>query len=123
MANQTQKMKVGDTGPAFQVTLRDGDGTAVDVSGSTILFKMRFVQGRASGVQDTLKVNSAATLVDAANGVVEYQWAAGDTDTPGRYLAEFQVTFGSGVIQSYPNPGFNWVEVDGDLDYVGIDGV
>ena len=51
----------------------------------------------------------------AADGVVEYAWAAGDTDTAGTHLAEFQVTFPGGLPATYPNRGYLLVEITADL--------
>lgn len=104
MAHETFYIKQNDTSPALQVTLKDGDGNVVDFTGATVVFSMS-----AGGV---VKVNEqAATSVDAANGVVKYSWAAGDTDTPGNYLGEFEVTFAGGAIQTYPNSHANRLEV------------
>lgn len=72
------------------------DGTAFDLSGSTVKFKMRAV-GSA-----TLKVNAAATVVSAAAGTVRYDWASADTDTAGDYLGWWEVTLGSGKVQEHP---------------------
>ncbi|MFQ6673084.1 MAG: BppU family phage baseplate upper protein [Candidatus Tectimicrobiota bacterium] len=91
-------IKEGDTTPAIRRTLQDEDGNAINLTGgATVQFKMR------SPGATTPKVDAAATLVDAANGVVEYAWATGDTDTAGSYWAEFEVTFPSGKIETFPN--------------------
>jgi len=115
-------MKVNDTGPAIQSTLRDGNGVVVDVTGSTIQFKMKMREpARGRGDMSRLvglKVDAAGGIVGAGtDGVVSYTWVAGDTDTPGDYVAEWEVTFGGGVIESFPRPGFIHVTIEGDLDY------
>jgi hypothetical protein len=46
---------------------------------------------------------ASATLVTAAAGLVKYSWAAEDVNTAGTYSGEFQVTFLSGGIQTFPN--------------------
>ncbi len=89
-------IKEGDTSPDLQVTLKDGDGNAVDVSGAAIVFSMS-----AGGVVKTSE--QTVTLVTASSGVVKYPWVAGDTDTPGTFIGEFEVTFAGGAIQTYPN--------------------
>ena len=36
-------------------------------------------------------------------GRVRYQWVTGDTDTTGKFWAQFKVTYSNGQIQSFPN--------------------
>lgn len=56
---------------------------------------------RAVGSQ-TLKVDSAATIVTAAAGTVRYDWAALDVDTAGFYVAWWRVTLPGGTLQDTP---------------------
>lgn len=60
----------------------------VDLTAATVGFRMR---PRNS---TTLKVNAGATVTNAAQGLVRYDWGATDTDTPGAYFAWFTVTTG-----------------------------
>lgn len=91
-------IKQNDRRPNLQATLKDGDGDVVSLTGATVVFSMA-----AAGV---VKVdNAAATLSDASGGVVYYAWAAGDTDTPGVYDGEFEVTFSDGTVETFPNSG------------------
>lgn len=103
------RIKSGDTRPYFAVTLSYTDGTAVVLTGASVLFKMRDDSG-------ALKVNAAAVVTDAASGQCEYRPVAADTDTPGNYLAEWQVTFADGTIQTFPTRNHDRVRVIGDLD-------
>lgn len=48
-------------------------------------------------------VAAAATVVDATNGIVEYQWSVTDTATAGTFFGEFQVTFADSNVESFPN--------------------
>jgi len=122
MASQTFQMKVDDTGPAIQSTLRDGNGVAVDVTGAAIQFKMKMrepVRGRGGLTRLVgLKVDAAGAIVNGTGGIVNYTWIAGDTDAPGTYDAEWEVTFASGLVESFPRPGFITVTIEGDLDYI-----
>lgn len=87
----------GDTAPAITARLTDAAGVGVDVSGTAVTFRMAPIAG------GTLKVNGAAQLITPALGEVGYQWVAGDTDTPGYYLARFRVQWAMGIVESFPN--------------------
>lgn len=104
-------IKKGDRLPVIEATLKDATGTVVSLlSISGVRFIMR-LPGAA-----TPKVNAAASVVDAAGGKVRYDWLLIDTDAPGVYEAEWEVTFTGGKIQTFPTPGYNEVEIVGDLD-------
>lgn len=102
-------IKQNDTSPSLQATLKDGADNAVDLTGATVRFHMRQL-----GTQ-TVKVDDDATVSDADNGVVYYQWSASDTDTIGSFEAEFEVTFSGGEIESFPNNRFIQVEITDDI--------
>lgn len=88
----------GDTAPVLQVTLKDSEGTGVDVTGATVKFSM---VNRATGQQ---KVNEGTvTLVTEASGIVEYPWVAADTSRHGDFLGAFEVTYSDGTIETFPN--------------------
>jgi len=64
--------------------LRDIDGTAIDVTGLTILARMVKV------LDATVKINNAAaTIDDATAGKVSYAPTGTDMDTPGDYAFYF----------------------------------
>ena len=52
--------------------------------------------------------------------VVEHAWQPGDTDTPGRFEAEFCVTYMDGTVETFPNLGF--IEVFVTEDVPGLPG-
>lgn len=103
-------IKSYDRLPTIQATLATA-GTAVDLTTAT---SVDFIMRLASG--GTVKVNAAATIVTAADGVVRYDWATGDTDTPGSYQAEWEVHWTDGRTQTFPTLTYHTVDVLADLD-------
>lgn len=98
-------IKQGDTAPALRATLKDPAGTAVDLTGATVKFSLRTASG-------TVLVNKqSVTIVTAGSGVVEYAWQAGDTDTAGTLLAEFEVTYSDSTVETFPNDSYTRVIV------------
>ncbi len=93
-------MNAGDTRPALNVILKDGNGTVVDVTGLTIVFTMRRRRDRTRKVD-----RRSVTINDGSAGDVEYRWQTdgADTDEPGEYVGEFEVDFGSSSIETFPN--------------------
>lgn len=102
-------LKSADTSPAIAYQLKDGNGVVVTLTGATVKFMM-WAPGAAAA-----KINAAATITDAALGKVSYTPTAGNTDTPGDYLAEWQVTFSGGAIETFPNSDHLKVRVLQDL--------
>lgn len=76
----------GNRNPSITETITTGSGTAVDLSSSSVKFKMRAVGS------STLIVDSAVSNSPGADGVVRYDWAANDVDTAGQYLVWWEVT-------------------------------
>lgn len=108
MADYT--IKENDTSKKIEATLKDVDDVVVDLTGATVVFSMRLRSTRVIKID-----NAVASIVSAIAGTVEYQWAAGDTDTPGQYEAEFEVLFGGGLIQTFPNNKHILVDVIGEV--------
>jgi hypothetical protein len=94
-------LKSGDTSPALTVTCSFSDGTLQDLTGAAVTFALRYPNG-------AIKVaDAAAAIVGApANGVVQYIWLTGDTDTPGNFEGEFHVTLSGGKIVSFPDAAY-----------------
>lgn len=79
-------IKRGDTSPPLEVQLRN-DGDPIDLSGDvTAGFRMRHQQ-------DETLVTGLCTIENAVDGEIVYIWNDGDTDTAGRYDAEFMLDY------------------------------
>jgi hypothetical protein len=101
-------IKRNDTSPIFRAILKDGDGVVVDVTGATVRFHM-VDQARV------LKVDAAAVINAGSSGDVQYEWIAADTDTAGFFDAEFEVTFATSRVETFPNNSFQRVHIYEDL--------
>jgi uncharacterized protein YfaS (alpha-2-macroglobulin family) len=99
--SETFPLKVGDTAPVLQATLSDNSGTAVDLTGAEVQFRLLEPRGK------TVKLSASATIHDAPNGVVRYSWGTDDTDEAGRYRAEFEVTYADDSVETFPNDGYH----------------
>jgi len=102
-------LKQHDRKPSIQATLTTG-GAPVNLAGCTVKFIMALTAGGAP------VVNGSAVIVDPTKGIVRYDWAAGDTAVTGSYLAEWQVTDGSGLEWTFPTLSYHTVQINADLD-------
>lgn len=91
-------IKQNDTSPALAANLTDVEGDPIDLSGAAARLHMREMDG-------TVVIDTACTITSYSGGGVRYDWQTGDTDTPGHYLAEFQVTYADLTIETFPNYG------------------
>lgn len=104
------RIKTNDTGPVLSVTLTDANGNGIGLAGASARFHMK-----AFGAT-SLKIDEAATIIDDVNGVVKYDWVAGDTDTAGTYYGEIEVTYGDATVETFPNNGYFTILIKEDLD-------
>lgn len=101
-------VRENDRRPFANTVLKRGV-VVVDLSAAVgVTFRMR----SDLGPRTPAKTESAAVIVDAANGAVQYEWAAADTDTPGLFYAEWTVDWGSDVDETFPTLGVDPVLVD-----------
>lgn len=104
-------IKEGDTAPALRATFVHQNGMPVNLAGATVTVTIR---SQASG--PVLVAAAPAAIVGLpADGTVEYEWQTGDTDTPGLYNAEWEVTWASGDTQTFPSDGYTVIEISADL--------
>jgi hypothetical protein len=100
--------KTGDTAPVMAVQLVGRDGPA-NLTG--IIQVVLHVEGQDDVIP--------CTVVDALDGIVRPE--RGDVEPPaGRSVAnlaaEFEVTYSSGLVQTFPEKGFTRVQVFRELD-------
>ena len=102
-------IKKNDTSPKMLATLQDASGVAVNLTGASVRFHLRTLDGLST------VVDAAATIVTAASGIVRYTWGAPDTATAGSYQAEFEVTYADASVETFPNDGYISVEILDDI--------
>lgn len=100
-------IKRGDRGPSVEATLLGPDPDREPIvltNASAVRFKME------------PSLDEAAVIVSAAEGTVRYDWAASQTDTAGKFKAEFEIEWNDGRLQTVPNRGYIAVYITEDLD-------
>ncbi len=112
----TFQIKRNDRLPSLTATLKQGVGTtseaAIDLTTAT---SVKFIMKDAQTPGGTAKVAAAAVVVTPASGTVKYNWAAGDTDTPGTFSCEWEITFPGPLLQTVPSSSYDTVKIDVDL--------
>lgn len=110
------EMKTGDLRPGVQATLTDNTGNPVNIAGATVRFVMATRASPREVVIDTAASNDqAGDGSDGSKGKVSYEWVDGDTETAGTFLSEFEVTYASGITQTFPTVGYKTVNFTEDL--------
>lgn len=111
MPDVTFEIKENDTAPALEGILRDGFKRPINLTGATVVLNTRLRPGGA------VKVNggSMTTIGEPVKGRSKYSWTASDTDTPGIYEWEVQITFSNGKIRTIPPKGHFILEVTDDI--------
>lgn len=104
-------LKANDRLPSIRAVLIT-DGAPVDLTDAT---SVNFIMRPAKGAGTTL--DAPAVIVDPPTaGGVRYDWAVGDTTTPGSYQAEWEVVWGDGRPQTFPTRTYHTIEILADLD-------
>jgi hypothetical protein len=99
-------IKRGDTSPALRLALLPD---SISLAGAGVRFQMR-PRGGATLIDRPAEILSAFEPA-----VVAHLWLPGETDTPGRYEAEFRVTNMDGTVETFPNLGFIEVFITEDV--------
>lgn len=109
-------LKLGDTASSIFSTLLDSAGDAVDIQGASIRWKMMPLAGGTVTINDAATNSQVGTggTSNTTTGDVLYGWGT-HPGTVGLYLGEWEVTYASGSVQSFPNDGFVLVNVMGDV--------
>jgi hypothetical protein len=82
----------GDTGSKLRVTCKDNDtGLPINLTGATV--NLQWKQQNSAGTF----VSMAMTIVDAVNGIAEYQFLSTDIEPPSMNF-QIKITDGSGKI-------------------------
>ena len=90
------KLVQGDTRPYIRATLKDADGTVINVAGATVRFKFRQV-----GEPATLFTVTCAQPNGGTDGLVVFNFPANALNVePGAYEGEIEVDYGGGDIQT-----------------------
>jgi len=91
------KVIKGDKGYDLNFTLQKADGTALDLTGATLLFKCQ--KHDAS----TVKFSGSMTITNppGTDGKCKYTVQATDFDEAGKYDGEIEVTYGSTQILTF----------------------
>ena len=109
----TIRYKAGDTIPlqyAIEEWNIDTQGVEpYDLAGKSVTFSMRGVNADTWAIAD-----QPCSIVSASEGLVEYNWATGETDTVGMYRAVFKVINEDGAISSFPEYGVQWLWIIDD---------
>lgn len=108
-------IRQGDTAPALTWPLTDSNGDPLDLTGATtVTFVMRTLTAASAAV------NAACTIVgNPTQGLVTYQWQAGDTATAGLFMGEFHVTQTDGTHITSPAGGYVEISIEQNLTTPG----
>jgi hypothetical protein len=94
----TDKIRLvqGDTRPYIRMTLRDADGTAINVTNAMVRLKFR-----AFGTDNTLFTVLALQPNGGGDGVVVFGFPVGALNVePGPYEGEVEIDFGDDEVQT-----------------------
>lgn len=107
-------MRVGDTAPRLDATLRNAGGTAQNIQGATVAYRVAPISGGTLTVAGTAVIDQNSDGSDGTLGMVHIDWPAA-FQTSGVYLAMLEVTYASGLVESFPNDRNLLINVTGSL--------
>lgn len=118
MAIKIRKVTKNDLQPYYYVQIKNSTGAAVDLTSASIVCSMRLPGSTTSKID---RQSTGINITDPTNGKFEYRWQPGDTDTPGLYDIEFEVTPSGAGKMTFPNDetqGPAQVRISDSLDSV-----
>lgn len=96
MGNRLTVFKATDS--TTQITVKE-DGTAIDITGQTLLFTVKYKHGGEADDSDALVEKTITSHTTPASGVSELVLTETDTDfTPGEYLYDFKRIDGGTIV-------------------------
>lgn len=106
MSDQIFKMKRGDTSPSIQYDITSSGANLVD---ALVVFNLVKADG-----EPVLTRVPALAVINGAQTLLQYDWPAGLEDS-GKYIGEFEVTYGDNSVETFPNEDYIVVVVQRDL--------
>jgi len=103
-------IKEDDTVPILQATLKNPDGSNVDLNGSEVDIRVTEARGGSNIVNDSVLV------YNPSDGAIRYDFSNTDTSNCGRYRVEFEVTYGGGSVETYPNKGYHTLMIGRNME-------
>lgn len=114
---KTFQMKQNDTLPALQINIKSR--SCLD---SIVPFNLSGVTACTFSMADNcgnLKISSvSASITSYSGGCVQYNWVDGDTDTDGKFKAEFELFFLDGKKMTVPTIGVIEVNILKDVNSI-----
>jgi len=91
------KLVRNDTDFFIEFIIKDSEGTVVDLTNATVIFKMQSFEG------GSLVANISGEVIDETNGICRFQITDELSDITGEYVAEIQITYSGGRIITAPD--------------------
>lgn len=118
----TWTIKRNDTAPSLSIQClninADGTTAPVNISGAAAYFHMAEASQEGSAflpLNGTLQVDREIPVIDGPNGIVMWTPEGNDTNTSGQFLAEVEIHFTNGTIQTFPQNTYITVNVVPDI--------
>ena len=102
-------IKQHDNWPLLSLALTDQNGP-IDLSTAS---SVKLILKQA--LPPTTVTGAMAISVPASAGIVTYTWAGTNTDVPGSYDGEVEITWAAGKVETVPNDGYFSVIIQSDL--------